>query len=69
MTELALVLTVREVSDWWGVPNTTAHRHVLKAYEDGDWRVRKSGATLLVMIQLPLNLYGVPKNERPNYDC
>lgn len=68
MDSIYQFLTVREICEWWGVPNTTAARHVLQSLEDGNGAIRRSGKTLIIHISWPLERYGSPANERPNYN-
>lgn len=65
---LFTILTVREISEWWGYPHSTVARHVLQSYEEGNDAIRRSGKTLLINSTWAFERYGAPQKERPKYD-
>lgn len=60
------VLTLKEVSNFWGFSMSKVHRDIVGLHErseEGADMVRKSGGTWLVDVKLVHKIYGRPQSK------
>ena len=66
---LFTVLTLSEASAWWGKSKTAIQMKFWRLEQKtGRAMLRKSGNNYLLLSSDMFSIYGVPKNDRPNYE-